>query len=886
MRGFMLKFNLVETRLSKLGLIIKSIDAVYGLKDDGSMGYSMVTLNNSISQQKRANYIIVSKRNELPPGLGPTSSIDCKISITLENSEGLIKILEHSVFDIRLRRKTDNDLVILPIDHDLAIPEFFDNLYEADLYALIDPYTLVVEFVKAPYADWHQAANQDQISPNLWITRMNGSSLINYKYWSTQIDPNTGSNYFSADQNSMYNSISDTVWSEGDLGMLGNAKVLLDTTMVNRYTTFSYTDFMKSTDLYGYNQSINGNPNPIGIEGFNLSILSSLPGGVPQLGNIASYTNPNYVLLTALNYLRNYDKTKMRQYSEISNQLYIIVREVNFTDPANKRIKFELWNHPPDAYLIKDYEPYQEVPEIGDVFYYPDYMSSLQRNDGTGVSDTNFFTLRTKVSGPSDAVFGINSINAYNVYEYVVDTDASDTDIQTNTEWSAIDIFTRKALPSHVYTYTTPLIYITKRTPHVSYFQNLYLELQSTWCARCFGSSMDHFYHHSKITNTNVLGTWLMYNYGYSYSIGTPLLIYIPEDDKYVRLIIDEWYSAGKKGFSYFGEVPDNTGSFKYRRSEPFSINPIDQQKFVADANGVSDYYNMNTNKVFAKKTTITLFEPANTIGEPMNSPNGQDVVNNDVILVADDYGLIFNYKLIEAEYLANGAQYDANSRQTYMGIQTFADLMNSDGHKEIYDNTDVLFGIEHFGPWSKDYFVPLENIFISMNNNNGGMTVIDAANVDNTSIHLTRNVNKPEFEYLFAKHGNIETFMSFKKMSTIATNMRYRPSVQENHPLNTDPTDTIVDAAYNQTTGIWEAHWKSGAKTSNNHKMLLLGLPIIGYLPAVNQYFKLRLNLLGMGIDYGSTVLGSYIKYMDGNIEWIRSGLFREDWNISIHPL
>lgn len=883
MRGFALQFNLVETRLSQLGLTIKSIDAVYGLKDDESMGYSMVTVQNDISQERGANYTIFSKINEIPPGLGPTSLIDCKISITLQNSEGLSKTLEHTVVDIVLRRKTDTEIVTLPINHDFAIPEFLENFYEANLYALLDPYTLVVEFVKAPYADWHQAANQDRISDHLWITRMDGSTLMNYKYWSTQIDPDTDSNYFSADQNSMYSSISNTAWNDGDIGMLGNAKVLLDTTMVNRYTTFSHTDFMKSTDLYDYNQSINDNPNPIGFEGFNLSILSSLPGGVPQLGNIASYTNPNIVLSTALNYLRNYDRTKMRQYSEISNQLYIIVREVDFTDPANKRIKFELWNHPSEAYLIKDYEPYQEVPEIGDVFYYTDYISSLQKNDGTGVSDTNFFTLRTKVSGPSDAVFG--SINAYNVYEYVVDTEALETDIVTNTQWSAIDIFTRKALASHVDSYTTPLIYITKRTPHVSYFQNLYLESWSGWCARCFGSSMDHY--RRITTNTNVLGLGsLPSGYGYPYSIGIPLLIYTPEDDKYVRLIIDEWYAPAKNNFYYFGEISDNTGAFKYRRSEPFSINPIDQQKFVADENGVSDYYNMNTNKVFAKKTTITLFEPANTIGEPMNSPNGQDVVNNDVILVADDYGLIFNYKLIEAEYLANGAQYDANFRQTYMGIQTFADLMNSDGHKEIYDNTDVLFGIEHFGPWSKDYFVPLENIFISMNNNNGGMTVIDAANVDSTSIHLTRNVNKPEFEYLFAEHGNIETFMSFKKMSTIATNMRYRPSVQENHPLNTDPTDTIVDAAYNQTTGIWEAHWKSGAKTSNNHKMLLLGLPIIGYLPVVNQYFKLRLNHLGMGIDYGTTVLSSYIKYMDGNIEWIRSGLFREDWNISVRLL
>ena len=887
MRGFVLQFNLSETRLNQLYLTVTSIEAVYGLKGEESMGYDMVSLQNNINQELGSKYTFFSTINMLPPGLEPTSLINCKISITLQNSLNTTKKLEHTVFDIKLRKKMDNDLVILPIDHPFAIPEFFEDFYEANLYAHVDPYNLSVEFVKAPYADWHQTANQDRISSNLWITRMDKSVLINYKYWSTQTDPNTNSNYF-LDQKNFYDFIKDIVWEPGDIGVLGNAKVLLDTTMVKPYTQMEWTEFMKSSSAYGYNQSVGPNPNPNNQwnQGFNSSILSSLPGGVPQLGNKASYKNPNAMLLESLNYLRSHDKTGMRQFSEISNQLYIFIRDSDFTDPANKKITFELWTHPTDAYIIKDYESYEEAPQVGDVFYYTDYWGSLEKNDGTGVSDTKFFSLRSRISGPSTKYIlqgGYEPYTAENLYEYFVDTDMQITDLLDSMSYRkpAIDI-----LPKQM-AYSIPVhrIWITKRTPHVTYFQNIFMEDYSAWCARSFGCSMEHFVYNSDNTNTKVLGdTGLYPDYGMPYIVGIPLLIYIPEEDKYIRLIIDEWYAPGTKNHYYFGSQQDATGSFKYRRSELFSINSIDE-KFVADANGVSDYYNMNTNKTFSRKTTIRSFSPTNTISEGYTE---QDVVNNDVTLVADDYGLIFNYKLVQTDYIDN-PQYDTNNRQTYMGIQSFANYMNSDGHKEIYYDTDVLFGIENFNPWCKDYFVPLENMFV-VDTNTGGWELIDSANLDNTAIHITRNVNKEEFKHLFARHGDIESFMSFKKMWTIATNCRYRPGLHENHPLNVDPTDMIVDAAYNESTLIWEAHWKSGAKTSNNHKMLLLGLPIIGYLPAVNQYFKLRLNFIGISILYNSNYdytwnydQNSFDMGMDGDIEWIRSGLFREDWNIPI---
>ena len=140
MRGFIFKFKIGENKLEQLGLTIQSIRVKYGMRSAANMTYEMEPLINDISSAPQSEYLIFSKL-ALPSGLAVNSSIKCKFSITLANSEGKTKVFHYKLKNVQLRKKTDGELIDLPIDHPLANPELAgDDLnLPIQILALIDP---------------------------------------------------------------------------------------------------------------------------------------------------------------------------------------------------------------------------------------------------------------------------------------------------------------------------------------------------------------------------------------------------------------------------------------------------------------------------------------------------------------------------------------------------------------------------------------------------------------------------------------------------------------------------------------------------------------------------------------------------------------------------
>ena len=140
MKGFIFKFKIGENKLEQLGLTIQSIRVKYGMRSAANMTYEMEPLINDISSAPKSEYTIFSKLS-LPQGLAANSSIKCKFSLTLANSEGKTTVFHYKLKNLKLRKKTDGDLVDLPITHPFANPDLVDedlNL-PIQIFALIDP---------------------------------------------------------------------------------------------------------------------------------------------------------------------------------------------------------------------------------------------------------------------------------------------------------------------------------------------------------------------------------------------------------------------------------------------------------------------------------------------------------------------------------------------------------------------------------------------------------------------------------------------------------------------------------------------------------------------------------------------------------------------------
>lgn len=140
MRGFIFKFKIGENKLEQLGLTIQSIRVKYGMKSAANMTYEMEPLLNDISSAPQSEYLIFSKLT-LPSGLAANSSIKCKFSITIANSEGKTKVFHYKLKNIKLRKKTEGELIDLPITHPLANPELVGESldFPIQVVALIDP---------------------------------------------------------------------------------------------------------------------------------------------------------------------------------------------------------------------------------------------------------------------------------------------------------------------------------------------------------------------------------------------------------------------------------------------------------------------------------------------------------------------------------------------------------------------------------------------------------------------------------------------------------------------------------------------------------------------------------------------------------------------------
>lgn len=104
------------------------------------MTYEMEPLINDISSAPQSEYLIFSKLT-LPSGLAANSSIKCQFSITIANSEGKTKVFHYKLKNIKLRKKTEGELIDLPITHPLANPELVGESldFPIQVVALIDP---------------------------------------------------------------------------------------------------------------------------------------------------------------------------------------------------------------------------------------------------------------------------------------------------------------------------------------------------------------------------------------------------------------------------------------------------------------------------------------------------------------------------------------------------------------------------------------------------------------------------------------------------------------------------------------------------------------------------------------------------------------------------